>query len=170
MASCHLDEQTAQHRPEPVNLEYSSPTQNFLPFRNLKVRLSFLLEDRGARVVNALQLSLILTETLFIEIQYPMISRLRPLVMAAETIPRSQYVLFSGPRGVLGRVPKSVLALSDLLSVISLNYREGAVGLYQLSFLSPMRPTRISRTPSPYFLCARMERRLSISTFRRNFL
>jgi len=137
MASCHLDEQTAQHRPEPVNLEYSSPTQNFLPFRNLK---------------------------------YPMISRLRPLVMAAETIPRSQYVLFSGPRGVLGRVPKSVLALSDLLSVISLNYREGAVGLYQLSFLSPMRPTRISRTPSPYFLCARMERRLSISTFRRNFL
>jgi hypothetical protein len=60
----------------------------------------------------------------------------------------SQHVVSSGPRGVLGRVPKSVLALSDLLQ----NICEGGVGPY-LSFHPPHAPhSDISHTGPVLFM------------------
>ncbi|KAF8489502.1 hypothetical protein F5888DRAFT_1159425 [Russula emetica] len=65
------------------------PYSKFLIISEFEGKIVFFFEYRGAQVVNALQLSLILTEIPFID-QYPTMSRSRTLAMAAdsETISR----------------------------------------------------------------------------------
>ena len=87
MAAYHLDGQTAQLRPEHMTRDARIFVANSKFLTNSELEGTTVFFFFRARVVNALQLSLILTETTFID-QYPMMSRLRTLAMAAETVSR----------------------------------------------------------------------------------